>query len=106
MVGVGIGGFDSALARVTILNSYGFVPFNNRIQHLSNTIYDKFVKPQEKVVDYRTKWSGIREEDLRGAPDFKVVQKEVAEMIKGRIVIGHGLKSDFQVCKLVPALTG
>lgn len=25
MVGVGIAGFDSALARVTILNSYGYV---------------------------------------------------------------------------------
>lgn len=63
----------------------------------SNTIYDKFVQPQEPVVDYRTKWSGIRPEDLEGAPSFQVVQKEVADLIKGRIVVGHGLKSDFKV---------
>eukprot|EP01127_Copromyxa_protea_P012640 TRINITY_DN3315_c0_g1_i2.p1 TRINITY_DN3315_c0_g1~~TRINITY_DN3315_c0_g1_i2.p1 ORF type:complete len:182 (+),score=50.38 TRINITY_DN3315_c0_g1_i2:467-1012(+) len=88
MVGVGIGGFDSALARVTILNSYG------------NTIYDKFVLPVERVVDYRTKYSGIREEDLVGAPSFQTVQKEVADLIRGRIVVGHGLKNDFRAMML------
>ncbi len=56
MVGVGINGQESALARVCIVNSYG------------NVIYDKFVRPNPKdpVVDYRTKWSGVRPADLRG----------------------------------------
>ena len=43
----------SMLARVSIVNSYG------------NVVYDKFVLPQEKVHDYRTRWSGIRAEDLQ-----------------------------------------
>ena len=29
-------------------------------------LYDRFVKPQSKVIDYRTKYSGIRESDLKG----------------------------------------
>lgn len=53
MVGVGPGGRDHMLARVTIVNSHG------------NIVYDRYVKPRETVVDYRTSVSGIRPENLR-----------------------------------------
>lgn len=52
MVGVG-DGTDSVLARVSIVNQFG------------EPVYDKFVKPKEKVVDYRTQISGVRPEDLK-----------------------------------------
>lgn len=52
MVGVG-DGTESVLARVSIVNQYG-VP-----------VYDKFVKPKERVTDYRTFVSGVRPEDLK-----------------------------------------
>ena len=52
MVGVGWNGRDNQLARVSIVNHYG------------NCVCDKFVKPKENVVDYRTHVSGIRPEDL------------------------------------------
>lgn len=52
MVGVGSGGQDSILARVSIVNQYG------------HCIYDKFVSPTENVVDYRTSVSGVRPADI------------------------------------------
>jgi hypothetical protein len=52
MVGVGEDGKDSILARVSIVNHFG------------HCIYDKFVKPTEKVTDYRTHVSGVRPADL------------------------------------------
>lgn len=52
MVGGGYEGKENILARVSLVNIYG------------NTIYDKFVKPREDVVDYRTKVSGVRPVDL------------------------------------------
>ena len=52
MVGVGFGGKDSILARVSIVNHFG------------HCIYDKYVKPREKVTDYRTAVSGIRPKDI------------------------------------------
>ena len=55
MVGVGIEGSESSLARVSIVNYSGAV------------ILDVFVRQREKVVDYRTKWSGIRNSDLGGS---------------------------------------
>lgn len=47
----------------------------------------------------RTQFSGITPDMIRekGEP-FEVVQKEVADIIKDRIVVGHGLKNDFKVC--------
>lgn len=87
MVGVG-DGTESMLARVSIVNRHG------------NCVYDKYVKPREKVVDYRTAVSGIRPEHLRDGEDFNIVQKEVADILKGRILIGHALKHDLSVLYL------
>lgn len=52
MVGVGSHGCKNMLARVSIVNSHG------------NVLYDSFVAPQEKVVDYRTSVSGVKPKDL------------------------------------------
>ncbi len=56
MVGVGDKGSESILARVSIVNFHGA------------TIMDRFVRPQEKVTDYRTWVSGVRPKDLKNAP--------------------------------------
>ncbi|KAJ0184177.1 hypothetical protein K1T71_000600 [Dendrolimus kikuchii] len=85
MVGIGYDAADHMLARVSIVNKFG------------DCIYDKFVKPREEVKDYRTEVSGVRREDLLNGEDFTVVQKEVAELLKGRILIGHSLKNDLSV---------
>ena len=53
MVGVGPEGIESTLARVSIVNYHGSI------------ILDEFVRPREKVTDYRTWVSGVREEDLK-----------------------------------------
>ena len=41
--------------------------------------------------------SGIRPADLVDAPEFIEVQAEVAEIIKGRVIVGHALSHDFKV---------
>lgn len=78
----------SILARVSIVNLFG---------HL---ILDSYVAPTSKVTDYRTRWSGIRPEDIDHAPDFKSIQREVAKIIDGRIVVGHAVHNDFAVLKI------
>jgi RNA exonuclease 4 len=85
MVGVGHQGDDSILARISLVNHFG------------NCIYDKYVKPTEKVVDYRTHVSGIRPKDIENGEDFKTVQKEVSDILQGRILVGHSLKHDLKV---------
>lgn len=57
MVGVGLDGEESILARVSIVNHFG------------KCIYDKYVKPTEKVTDYRTAVSGIRPADIEKGQD-------------------------------------
>ena len=52
MVGVGLDGKESSLARVSIVNYHGAVQM------------DEFVRQKERVVDYRTEWSGIRPSDM------------------------------------------
>ena len=53
-----------------------------------------------KELRSRTAVSGIRPSDLVDAPEFTEVQAEVAEILKGRIVVGHALSHDFKVLVL------
>uniref|UniRef100_A0A8C3JFD4 RNA exonuclease 4 n=1 Tax=Calidris pygmaea TaxID=425635 RepID=A0A8C3JFD4_9CHAR len=85
MVGVGPKGEDSIVARVSLVNQFG------------KCIYDKYVKPTEEVTDYRTAVSGIRPENINKGEDFKTVQKEVADILNGRILVGHALRNDLKV---------
>ena len=81
-VGVGHSATNSVVARVGMVNQFG------------HPIYDKYVANSRKVTDYRTPISGIRPQDLVGAPNFNTVQKEVRDLLKGRILVGHGVKHD------------
>ncbi|KAL6529692.1 hypothetical protein OROGR_015315 [Orobanche gracilis] len=88
MVGVTSSGNKSALGRVTLVNKWG------------NVVYDEYVRPLEYVVDFRTQISGIRPSDLRKAKNFNAVQAKVAEMIHGRILVGHALRNDLKALLL------
>lgn len=85
MVGAGHGGRNNILARVSVVNQYGYC------------LYDKFVRSREDVTDYRTWVSGVRKKDLDHGEDFLTVQKDVAELLKGKILVGHALQNDMKV---------
>lgn len=87
-VGVGPQGIQSELARVSIVNFHGHV------------IYDKFVKPREKVTDWRTFVSGIRPSDMHNAIPFKEAQKDVSELLQDRILVGHAIHHDLEALYL------
>jgi RNA exonuclease 4 len=87
-VGIGENGKDHMLARVSIVNSHG------------DCVYDKFVKAREPVINYRTFVSGIRPGDMEKGEDFDKVQKDVASLLKGKILVGHSLKNDLAVLLL------
>ncbi|KAF8813202.1 ribonuclease H-like protein [Phlegmacium glaucopus] len=71
MVGVGINASESSLAR-----------------------------QRERVVDYRTRWSGIRASDMIDAKPFEEVQKAVNDLLDGRILIGHAVYNDLKALLL------
>lgn len=85
MVGVGDGGFENALARVSVVDFHG------------QQVYDSYVRPKEKVVNWRTRFSGITPKHMATAREFEDVQTEVAQILKDRIIVGHDLRHDLDV---------
>lgn len=89
MVGVGPNpARESALARISIVDYKG------------DQLYDSFVLPKEAVTDYRTYVSGITPELLRSARTLEVVQKDVAKLMDGRILVGHAIQNDLNALLL------
>ncbi|XP_067413686.1 RNA exonuclease 1 homolog isoform X1 [Emydura macquarii macquarii] len=79
------------LTRVTVINSD------------LKVVYDTFVKPDNKVVDYNTRFSGVTEEDLENASiTLRDVQAVLLNMFSAdTILIGHSLESDLFALKLI-----
>lgn len=77
---------EIALLRVCMVNNDGGV------------LIDQYVQPQEKVTDYRTFVSGIEPKHLKqGAVSLSDAQKMVANILTGRILVGHAVHHDLQV---------
>ena len=89
MVGVGPNpDNESALARVSLVNYHG------------EQLYDSFVLPMEPVTDYRTYVSGITPMLLRDARPLQVVQKDVATLTQGKVLVGHAIRNDLDALML------
>ncbi|KAI1757190.1 ribonuclease H-like domain-containing protein [Xylaria castorea] len=90
MVGIGPTGQDHMLARVSCVDFHG------------KQVYDSFVIPREFVTDYRTAITGITASTLRApaARPFEEVQATVADLLKGRILVGHDVRHDLAVLEL------
>lgn len=86
MVGVGPGGKESVLARVSIVDARGGI------------VLDTHVVVEEPVTDYRTWVSGILPHHVAAssttANTYAATQQFVADLIKGRILVGHALHND------------
>ncbi|XP_069505592.1 RNA exonuclease 1 homolog [Ambystoma mexicanum] len=79
------------LTRITVINSE------------LKVVYDTFVKPENKVVDYNTRFSGVTEEDLENTQiTLRDVQAVLLNMFCSEtILIGHSLESDLFALKLI-----
>lgn len=88
MVGTGPCGETSILGRVSIVNESGEI------------LLDKYVKPTEKVTNYRTKFSGLRPHNLDNGENFEDVQREVLAILANKLLIGHALDGDMTVLKI------
>ena len=79
------------------------------VSYTGEILYDAYVLPPPAampITDYRTQWSGITpwhlnpKNPITCPKDFKTVQKEVADLLEGRILIGHDLRNDLAVLGL------
>ncbi|KFD53851.1 hypothetical protein M514_05357, partial [Trichuris suis] len=87
-VGGGFDGSKDILARVSLVDGS------------LRCVYDKFVKTEETIVDYRTAVSGVRPENVANGESLPVVRREVAALISRRVLVGHGVRKDLDVIGL------
>ena len=92
MVGIGSGGKQSALARVSMTD------WNHEV------LLDTFVQVPDRVTDFRTHVSGVRAADIKAkndaAMELHACRLKVGEMLKDKILVGHALKNDLSALML------
>ncbi|KAI0811227.1 ribonuclease H-like domain-containing protein [Irpex lacteus] len=87
VVGVGPRGDTSMAARVSIVDYRG------------NVLMDEYIQPMMRVTDYRTAMNGIEAHHLAAphARPFPDVQRDVANYIRNKIIVGYTLWNDLSV---------
>lgn len=72
------------------------------INHKLENVYETFVKPDQKILDYNTRWSGITEKDINNCQvRLKDVQRHFLQLFNDKtILIGHSLESDLKSLKV------
>lgn len=92
MVGIGIEGKKSALARVSAIDYDG------------NVLLDTHVRVPERVTDFRTHVSGVRPKDIAStnanAVDHATIRTTVGQLLHNKILVGHALHNDLSVLML------
>ncbi|XP_064605094.1 RNA exonuclease 1 homolog [Liolophura sinensis] len=68
-----------------------------------SVIYESLVKPDKPVIDYNTRFSGIKEEDMKGVTTtLRDVQAVLLSLFTDKtILMGHSLESDLIATKLI-----
>ncbi|XP_057345628.1 RNA exonuclease 1 homolog isoform X2 [Manis pentadactyla] len=68
-----------------------------------HVVYDTFVKPDNEIVDYNTRFSGVTEADLADTSiSLRDVQAVLLSMFSAdTILIGHSLESDLLALKVI-----
>lgn len=73
------------LGRVSIVNYNG------------NVLFDEFIRPKHKIINYLTWVSGITYQKIKDCSTFDAFKEKIFSLLKDKIIVGHTLKSDFEV---------
>ena len=52
------------------------------VDYYGNVVADIYAQPEDRITDYRTRWSGIRKHHLKSAIPFDIARQKVKQILK------------------------
>ena len=67
------------------------------VNYNGHVLYDKYIRPEERVTDFLTEVSGVTPTRIKEARTLKQERDVIEPLLKGKIVVGHTLHQDLSV---------
>ena len=82
------------LREASVAGRCSIVDYNGRV------LYDEYIRPNEEILSFRTRWSGITPSDMQLAIPFDKAQAEILDLLDDCIVVGHSIVNDTDSLKM------
>ena len=82
------------LREASVAGRCSIVDYNGRV------LYDEYIRPNEEILSFRTRWSGITPSDMYSAIPFDRAQAEILDLLDDCIVVGHSIVNDTDSLKI------
>ena len=69
------------------------------VQYDGQVIFDEYIRPEERIIDYRTRWSGIRKSNMTHAMPFQDALWTIHGILQDKIIVGHAIHNDLDVLR-------
>ena len=82
------------LREASVAGRCSIVDYNGRV------LYDEYIKPNEKILSFRTPWSGITQSHMQSAIPFDDAQAEILDLLDDCVIVGHSIVNDTDSLKI------
>ena len=70
------------------------------VDYHGNVLYDSYIRPNEPITSFRTRYSGITKRHMKNATPIDRARLEILDILRDKIVVAHDINNDLDALSI------